>query len=362
MKKNSWRQGKLAAVVLLSLATITGGKGFVAEAAPHGNQQLLAGTVIISAGSEIEMNYDKKGKVIAIEGKNQEGKKVVESYSDYEGKSCERVIGELVHEIYEAGYLEDTGKDKAENIILKLEAGSQYPEDDFLRDLAQEALEAAAECGLKSTSVKVDDDYKEKGYIGEQRAKELALAQFHLPFADFHKQEYDPDDGVYELEFYADGIKYEVDVDAVNGNVVKAEKDHDDNWAKDDQETNDRDDRYDDNQEDDDREGDDHDDIGFEDGDWEGDDHENDDQGGDGREENDRNDDDYDRDDRYEDDRRDKNDGDDHDDDGDDGADHESDDNLDYENDDYENDDHENDDHDDTDRDDDSRDDTDDDD
>ena len=76
--------------------------------------------------------------MLALEGINADGKKVVEAYPDFEGKSCRDVVGDLVTEINEAGYFDTTIEGHEKNIILKLAKGSEYPDDDFLEGIAEE--------------------------------------------------------------------------------------------------------------------------------------------------------------------------------------------------------------------------------
>lgn len=60
-----------------------------------------------------------------------------------------------------------------------------------------------------------------------QKAQEIALLQANVNASDavFEDKEFDHDDGtpVFELEFTANGNKYEYDVHAVTGKVIKAE-------------------------------------------------------------------------------------------------------------------------------------------
>ena len=59
------------------------------------------------------------------------------------------------------------------------------------------------------------------------RDREIALAQAHVAASEavFEDKEFDHDDGtpVCELEFTAGGNKYEYDVHAVTGKIIKAE-------------------------------------------------------------------------------------------------------------------------------------------
>ena len=111
-------------------------------------------------------------------------------------------------------------------------------------------------------------------FIGWERAEEIVLAHLGIKESDLSHKDYDLDDGVYQLEFWANGREYEFDVNARDGKIVEAEQDRennrwdddDDRWDDDDDDRweTDDDDRWDDD--DDDRWDDDDDDR------WEDDD------------------------------------------------------------------------------------------
>lgn len=69
------------------------------------------------------------------------------------------------------------------------------------------------------------------GYIGYDRAKEVALQHAQVSAADavFKKVELDYDDGVvkYEVEFYTGNTEYDYDVEATTGNVISYDYDID---------------------------------------------------------------------------------------------------------------------------------------
>ena len=97
----------------------------------------VAGTVLLSVNPEIEMDYDDLGNVVALTGRNQEAQTLLASYTGYEGRPCTQVVGELVDEINALGYFDATVGGHEKNIILKLERGSVYPNDQFLNELAE---------------------------------------------------------------------------------------------------------------------------------------------------------------------------------------------------------------------------------
>ena len=88
--------------------------------------------------------------------------------------------------------------------------------------------------------------------IGMEKAKALALAHLGLREATFTQQEYDREDGVYELDLISGSTKYEFEVNAFTGKVVEVERERipaqgsSQNDALDDRYDDDWDDRYDD--------------------------------------------------------------------------------------------------------------------
>ena len=233
--------------------------------------------MLLSVNPEIEVEYDKSGLVLEIEGLNKDGKTVVKDVKNYQGKDCRTVVSELVRDIYADGYFEGTVDGHVKNIVLKLEEGSVYVSDEFLQDVADGIRETVQECGIGAKAMTVSEgDLDDAGHIGQNKAKELVLAQLGLESASFRDHEYELDDGVYEFEFTAGGVEYEYEVDARTGKVLEADIDGNDDWDnrdgwddknefdlpdddRDDLEDDDRNDRDDQDDDNDDR--DDHDDL-----------------------------------------------------------------------------------------------------
>lgn len=226
MRKNKWA----AAMAVMCGAMILGGCGAKANQ-ENTEDNKVAGTVLLSINPEVEIDYNKEGEVVNLKGINDDGTKVLKKFTKAEGEECKDIVGELVEEIYEEGYFEETVSGKSKNIVLKLKEGSQYPGDEFLEDMAEEVRITVDKCGIGSKAMTVDnDDYREDGYITEEKAKEIVLAQVGLESAEFTEHEYDLDDGVYELEFIANGVEYEFEVDAVTGKVMEADYEKNDDW------------------------------------------------------------------------------------------------------------------------------------
>ena len=265
MKKTTLKKTTLmAAAAILSLSVLAGcvsANDSSAAGAPttgtSGSTTASAGTILLSVNPEIEMEYDGKGRVVSLEGLNDDGKKVLTGYTGFEGRECDDVAAELVKKIYDGGYFSNKVDGHTPNIVVKLSEGSQYPDDDFLEDVAEEVRGAVKVCSLDASAITVDqDDYDGKnGYIGLEKAKELVLAQLGLDEATFTDREYDLDDGVYEMEFTANGTEYEFEVNAVTGKIEEADYDRNDDWnGYDDDDDDDRydDDRYESDDDDDD--------------------------------------------------------------------------------------------------------------
>lgn len=276
MKKMNWKKFlTLTASTALALALLAGCGAQPAEQASAENGTV--GTVLLSVNPEIEVEYDKNGMVLEIEGVNEDGKTVVKDVKDYQGKDCRTVVSELVRDIYDDGYFEGTVDGHVKNIVLKLEEGSVYVSDEFLQDVADGVRETVQECGVGAKAMTVSEgDLDGAGHIGQNKAKELVLAQLGLESASFRDHEYELDDGVYEFEFTAGGVEYEYEVDAHTGKVLEADIDGNDDWDnhddwddekefdlpdddRDDLEDDDRNDRDDQDDDNDDR--DDHDDL-----------------------------------------------------------------------------------------------------
>lgn len=191
------------------------------------------GSILLSVNPEIEVAYDARGKVVEVEGVNDDGRSVVGGYDGYEGRDTGAVMGELVHEISDDGYFEGGINGRERNIVLKMADGSSAPSDDFMEQVADSVRTAASGCGLTSSAYALDqDDLDDSGLIGIEAAKEIVLGQLGIDpaSASFRDHEYELDDGVYELEFVYEGVEYDYEVDARTGKVLEADLEGNDDW------------------------------------------------------------------------------------------------------------------------------------
>ena len=231
----------LAAALVLTALTACGttaetlplpaGSGSGSPAASQEASSNSVGTVLLSVNPEIEMDYDQAGNVVALTGVNDDGRAVLASYTGYEGKACTTVVGELVDEINAGGYFDTTIDGHEKNIVLKLERGSRYPNDQFLTDLAEAVRVVVETDQIGSQTVALDDDdyddaYGDKGYINAAAAQTILSTQLGRDDIQFVEKDYDLDDGEYEVEFVMDGVEYEYEVNAVTGKVTEMDMDY----------------------------------------------------------------------------------------------------------------------------------------
>ena len=124
---------------------------------------------------------------------------------------------------------------KAE-LILKVCAADATLTAESLAPLSVNDISLIASSrGLSDSTVNQTGTASAKGYIGEAAAKEAALAHAGVSEADvcWLKADFDRDDGVYyyELEFAANGMKYDYEINALTGDVVKFEQEQTGNLA-----------------------------------------------------------------------------------------------------------------------------------
>lgn len=118
---------------------------------------VTAGVLTLRVNPEIAIHYNQSGKVVALEGDNQDGREIVETYPDYIGKDCEVVVQELVEEIHAAGYFVEEVEGQPRRVVLELDDDSQEPREDFLEDMSRSAQDALEGLSLGSTVVVEDD-------------------------------------------------------------------------------------------------------------------------------------------------------------------------------------------------------------
>ena len=246
------------------LAAGAAGAGNTAFGAPSyrasSNKEEVKGRILVSGGPDISISYDKDGTVLEIKGIDRDGKNFLEGQDGYVGKSCKTAVGRLVRRLDEKGWFGEHADGFRKSLVVKAEKGSEYPDDQFMREIEDEVRDIAKDREI-NVYIKVVGTHSldGKGYIDRETAEKIVLEQFGLKEDSLKFKEYELDDGVYEIEVVIQGVGHEVELDAVTGAVLDIDRDddHDGRYDDDDRDDDHDDDRYDDH--DDDRD-DDHDD------------------------------------------------------------------------------------------------------
>nr|WP_130789789.1 PepSY domain-containing protein [Lachnoclostridium pacaense] len=253
------------------LAAGAAGAGNTAFGAPSykasSNKEEIKGRILVSAGPDISISYDKDGTVLEIKGVDRDGKEFLEGQDGYVGKSCKTAVGRLIRRLDEKGWFSENADGSRKSLVVKAEKGSRYPDDMFMREIEDEVRDVAKDREINAY-IKVVGTHSldDKGYIDREAAERIVLEQFGLKEDSLKFKEYELDDGVYEIEVVIQGVGHEVELDAVTGAVLDIDRDddHDGHYDddRDDDHDDDRDDDHDDDRDDDhdDDRDDDHDD------------------------------------------------------------------------------------------------------
>ncbi len=119
-----------------SAGTAAGTQAAVSTETAAGTELSAGGVLFLSVNPEIAITYDENGNVTKVESRNDEGAKILENYTGYEGKATREVVTELVTAIGEAGYFVEEIEGEARQITIEIEAGSTLPNDTFLDEVA----------------------------------------------------------------------------------------------------------------------------------------------------------------------------------------------------------------------------------
>ena len=255
------------------LAAGAAGAGNTAFGAPSyrasSNKEEVKGRILVSGGPDISISYDKDGTVLEIKGIDRDGKNFLEGQDGYVGKSCKTAVGRLVRRLDEKGWFGEHADGSRKSLVVKAEKGSEYPDDQFMREIEDEVRDVAKDREI-NVYIKVVGTHSldGKGYIDRETAEKIVLEQFGLKEDSLKFKEYELDDGVYEIEVVIQGVGHEVELDAVTGAVLDIDRDDDHDGRYDD---DDRDDDHDDDRDDD------HDDDRYDDHDDDRDDDHDDD-------------------------------------------------------------------------------------
>ncbi len=232
MKKNKMKMLTLILSALFLFAAVVGcaqGKG---SGLKEGT-----GAILMRVNPEIAVHYDAEGLVTEVIPENDDAKLVVTNIRDLKGEQVRAAVKELVKAINDAGFFVSEIDGSERDITIEIVKGSVFPEEAFDKLIAKDVRSALESMSLGSKVIGIDfSDYDDSGYQGPtgdfitpEQAKAIALAHAKVDAAkaDFDKTELDEDDGVvyYDIEFKANGVEFEYEIDAVSGQVLKYERD-----------------------------------------------------------------------------------------------------------------------------------------
>ena len=129
------------------------------------------GFLQLHAGAHIRIAYDQAGKVLAVVGENNTGAKIDSAYGDFSGKSCARVIRELVDLI-----TADAGAEHQGFALVRQELGSAMPADNFIKAIEKDASANAKALPVVAVAAA---DCDVDGCIDSQTA--IALLKLAMP-------------------------------------------------------------------------------------------------------------------------------------------------------------------------------------
>ena len=275
---------RIVSVAAVLLLIVTGIAGY----AVYDRNMRSVNTVSLDVNPSVEIEVNRKEKVLTVTPKNEDGKKIIGSM-DFRGSSLEVTVNALLGSMLKNGYLSELsnsilltvkGKD-AETLRQKLssEINSYLKEGDFLpavlsvtdEEKEDDGFSEIAETyGISRGKARLiaavhDEDQKHsleelskmtvnelnlllgrkeqkspaginssgeassKAYMAAEEAEEIALAHAGADRESVKfdgPSELDFEDGVmcYEVEFTYEGYEYDYEIDAITGKVLKHEK------------------------------------------------------------------------------------------------------------------------------------------
>ncbi len=250
-------------------------------------------TVSLDVNPSIQITANKKERILDVVGLNEDGKKVIGDM-DFKGSDLDVAVNAIIGSMLRNGYLNDLANsilisvDNSDpavssalqerltqevNSLLQTESftgavlsqtisdnenleqlKNQYGITTGKAQLIQEILKndslhtfeelvplSINELNLLMESsattpenVSTVGTASDKAYIGQDKAKEAALAHAGISAQDvaYFEIDIDTENGVlvYEIEFKANGYEYDYDINALTGDVVKSKKEADDDY------------------------------------------------------------------------------------------------------------------------------------
>lgn len=173
---------------------------------------------------KIKISFNRNRKVTNIEGITPDGEVISFKNSKLIGYNANKVVNLLVKEVYRSGqYVDDVDRNR-ETMVIDMEVESSKAGKEYIKNIV-----ANGEKYIKGNKSDFKNDDKVvneiESTIGIEKAEKIVLLDANKSNKEvvFTEREYDYDDdrAIYEFEFKVDGVKYEYDVDAVTGIIIK---------------------------------------------------------------------------------------------------------------------------------------------
>ena len=279
--------GIAAAVVILAGADIFGHAYAVSNT--------VASTVALDVNPSVEIRVNAKEKVLSVDALNEDGRIIIGDM-DFKGSDIDLAVNALIGSMLKNGYLNeltnsilvsvdnndpeksealrqriadeisvilgtdtftgavlsqtmshdaavdeiasanDISTGKAQLIHQITQQNTWYTAEDLAAMSINELNLITMSGGLKLENVDATGTASAKAYIGEEAAKQAALAHAGVAESDItrYEIELDMERGVmvYDVEFDASGIEYDYDINAQTGEVVRYDNKRDDGYRE----------------------------------------------------------------------------------------------------------------------------------
>ena len=288
-KKRSWV--KYVAGIAACLLLVMGG---VFGANFYGENYALASTVSLDVNPSVQIKVNSNEKVLEVVPLNEDGEKIVGDMV-FKGSGVDVAVNALIGSMLSNGYLnelsnsilisvdsKDPAKGEALQAKLAAEAESLLNTQNFTGSVLSQSIvddddirEAAEKYGITEGKARLISEIlkknaghtfeelvpltinelnlimgthgtqiegvsstgeaSDKAYIGTRQAKSIALKHAGVAEADITDYEFGMDTEmglmVYEIDFSAKGYEYEYDIDALTGDIIKSDREADDDYA-----------------------------------------------------------------------------------------------------------------------------------
>ncbi|MDI9518494.1 MAG: hypothetical protein WBH68_06055 [Erysipelotrichaceae bacterium] len=185
----------LIATLLLSLITLTG----CSTKPTAGDISPSSGTIVLRVNPEIAISYDENGNVTNLQAKNDDGVKILQDYTGFEGKNAKLVVSELVNKIGQAGYfVEIEGQNR--QITIEIEKGSKIPTDTFIDEIVAEVQAYVSNNQLTSPII-VDSSQLSDYGLTDYDVTDYDVTDYDDNDTDYDDTDYGPNnDGVTDFD------------------------------------------------------------------------------------------------------------------------------------------------------------------